>query len=129
MAASCTSSIWMDSKIGVINWNWQADSGGLCNSLGIVSGVHGRVKAARVQTYNVASGYAPHSGAGIKLFDDFGTDILRGTCATLVGSNNTLTRILNEGSLDWWLAGDTLRLVVNSAGDNRVGRLQLLLDR
>jgi hypothetical protein len=129
MAASCTSSIWMNSKVGVVNWDWQADSGGLCNSLGMVSGVHGRVKGARIQTYNVASGYGPFSGCGLRVFDDLGTDILRSTCISLVGSSNTLTRIVPESSLDWWLAGDTLRLAVSSAGDNRVGRLQLLLDR
>jgi hypothetical protein len=131
MAASVTNSIWAESKdrMAYVNMTWVADSGGLCNSLGIIGSISGTVMHARIQRHNVASGYSPHSGYGVKLFTGGDFDVLRNYGATLVSSNNLTTLHYSQSSLDFALINDSLRISVNSAGDNRTGIVQLALRR
>ena len=131
MAASVTNSIWEENnaRMAYVNVTWTADSGGLCNSLGIIGAISGTVMHARIQRHNVASGYSPHSGYGVKLFTGNEYDVLRGYGATLVSSNNLTTLHYSQTSLDFVLVADSLRLSVNSAGDNRTGKVQIALRR
>jgi hypothetical protein len=131
MAASVANSIWAENndRMAFVTMTWVADSGGLCNSTGIISGLSGTVVHARVQRHNVASGYSPHSGYGVKLFTGTDFDVLRNYGATLVSSNNLTTLHYSQSSLDFALINDSLRISVNSAGDNRTGIVQLALRR
>jgi hypothetical protein len=131
MAASVTNSIWEErnDRMAYVNMSWVADSGGLCNSLGIIGDISGTVVHARIQRHNVASGYSPHSGYGVKLFTGGDYDVLRGYGATLVSSNNLTTLHYSQTSLDFVLMADSLRISVNSAGDNRTGKVQIALRR
>jgi hypothetical protein len=84
---------------------------------------------ARIRRHNVASGYSPHSGYGVKLLTGGDFDVLRNYGATLVSSNNLTTLHYSQTSLDFALINDSLRISVNSAGDNRTGIVQLALRR
>ena len=131
MAASVTNSIWAENpdRLAFVTMTWVADSGGLCNSQSIIGGISGTVMHARIQRHNVASGYSPHSGYGVKLFTGNEYDVLRSYGATLVSSNNLTTLHYSQSSLDFALINDSLRISVNSAGDNRTGIVQLALRR
>lgn len=53
MAASAPLSSWILNKgLACFNWNWTADSGGLCNSQGIINEISGRVVQLRLVTAN-----------------------------------------------------------------------------
>lgn len=128
MAASVTTSMWIDAGLNYIDFNWTADSGGLCNSSGIIAQISGEVKHARIVTNNVASGYAPFSGYNVTLNTGAGFDILRSYGASMVSSNNLRTQYFNQSSLNFILINDSIRLMVTSGGDNRTGKVQLVLD-
>src|SRR5574343_1953251 len=124
MAASAPLSSWiLNKKLLCCNWNWTADSGGLCNSQGIINQISGRVVQMWLVTANLASGYAPHSGYGVYLKTGQDFDIMRNYAASVPSSNNLLTRHYNTSSVDFFLVGDSVRLQVNSAGDNRPGKV------
>jgi hypothetical protein len=128
MAASVSTSSWIDAGLNYIDITWQANSGGACNSLGILNGISGKVEAARIVTHNPASGYAPHSGYGVTLNTGGGFDVLRGYGAALVSADALSTLYYSQASLDFFLFQDSLRLAVTSGGDNRTGKVQLVLD-
>jgi hypothetical protein len=127
MAASAVYSIWHQSGYAIVNFNWQADSGGFCNSSGIIDSITGRVIGARMITNNANSGYWPYSGYGMTINTGYGLDVLRGYCASVPSSNALLTRYYNQSCMDCVLVQDSLRIAVTSAGDNRVGNFQLIL--